>query len=47
MDTGIDEKHAEFGVASRVVTNLYTAFQNSGSISDDVGHGTHCAGIYN
>ena len=47
VDTGIDEKHVEFASTYRVVSNLYTAFQQSpedGGITDDVGHGTHCAG---
>ena len=52
VDTGIDTNHAEFKTRSghtRIVKNIYNNFatnQNGPSANtDDVGHGTHVAGI--
>jgi subtilisin family serine protease len=54
VDTGIDVGHAEFAEGaqglSRPVANLWDAFSEDGAgglgaVVDDVGHGTHCAGI--
>jgi len=54
VDTGIDTAHIEFaegqGSFPRHVENLWDAFDGDraprvGATVDDVGHGTHCAGI--
>eukprot|EP01035_Chromulina_nebulosa_P020654 gene20654-26779_t len=46
VDTGLDTTHIEFtsSLYNRMVQNVYNAYGDVTDNTDDVGHGTHCAG---